>query len=181
MAIGAGEQHIQWCSALVDQEVYLSSQLTSIGRVLACFCSSHRSGRVLGIHRLPPPADPAALGSVVLDHPFDQLLEDAHPPPSLEVRQMLWIRPHDHAAAFSSLPSTSSPFSNLAPALTNATKSAPLSFLHLCSAASINLKFIAKPARLEPGPLVMSVLALTGANTDSIGLVVRRWRQCSAG
>jgi hypothetical protein len=37
-------------------------------------------------------------------------------------RQMLWIRPHDHAAAFSSLPSTSSPFSNLAPALTNATK-----------------------------------------------------------
>ena len=37
-------------------------------------------------------------------------------------RQMLWIRSHDHAAAFSSLPSTSSPFSNLAPALTNATK-----------------------------------------------------------
>ena len=35
---------------------------------------------------------------------------------------MLWIRPHDHAAAISSLPSTSSPFSNLAPALTNATK-----------------------------------------------------------
>ena len=43
------------------------------------------------------------------------------------------------------------------------------------------LKIIANPARQEPGPLMMSVLALTGANTDSIGLVVRRCRQCSAG
>ncbi len=49
----------------------------------------------------------------------------------------------DHAASFSSFscssPSTSSPFTNLAPALTNATSPAPVSFLHLPSAASINL------------------------------------------
>jgi hypothetical protein len=37
-------------------------------------------------------------------------------------RQELWIGFSDHAATFSSLPSTSSPFSNLAPALTSATK-----------------------------------------------------------
>jgi hypothetical protein len=43
------------------------------------------------------------------------------------------------------------------------------------------LKIIANPACLEPGPLVMSVLALTGANVDYMGLVVRRCIQCWAG
>src|SRR5215204_2039322 len=52
--------------------------------VLARFFSSHRSGRTLGIHRLPSPAHPAALSGVVLDHPLHQLLEEAHAPPSLE-------------------------------------------------------------------------------------------------
>ena len=37
-------------------------------------------------------------------------------------RQMLWIGLHDHAATFSSLPSTNSPLLNSAPALTNATR-----------------------------------------------------------
>ena len=37
-------------------------------------------------------------------------------------RQMLWIRLHDHAATFSSVPSTNFPFLNLAPALTSATR-----------------------------------------------------------
>jgi len=37
------------------------------------------------------------------------------------------------------------------------------------------------PAALEPGPLVTRVRSLTVANVDSIGFVVRRWIQCSAG
>ncbi len=36
--------------------------------------------------------------------------------------QELWIRSRDHAATLSSLPSTSSPFLNSAPALTSATR-----------------------------------------------------------
>ncbi len=51
---------------------------------------------------------------------------------------MLWIGLHDHAATFSSLPSTNSPLLNSAPALTNATRWDPVSFLHLPSATSIN-------------------------------------------
>ena len=39
----------------------------------------------------------------------------------------------------------------------------------------------AKPAFREPAPLVCRVRALTPAKGDSMGLVVRRWRQCSAG
>jgi hypothetical protein len=54
-------------------------------------------------------------------------------------RQELWIGFSSHAASFSSLPSTNSPFSNLAPALTSATRWAPVNFLHLLSAASISL------------------------------------------
>jgi hypothetical protein len=61
------------------------------------------------------------VGSVVLINTFTVEPEEADQLQE-RYRQMLWIRPHDHAAAFSSLPSTSSPFSNLAPALTNATK-----------------------------------------------------------
>ncbi len=37
-------------------------------------------------------------------------------------RQILWIGFSGHAATFSSVPSTSSPFVNSAPALTNATR-----------------------------------------------------------
>ena len=57
---------------------------------------------------------------------------------TLRYRQMLWIGLHDHAATFSSLPSTNSPLLNSAPALTNATRWDPVSFLHLPSATSIN-------------------------------------------
>src|SRR5215203_4658378 len=48
------------------------------------FSHPQRSWRVLGIHRLPLPRDPTARFSVVLSHALHQLLEDAHPPPSLE-------------------------------------------------------------------------------------------------
>ena len=40
---------------------------------------------------------------------------------------------------------------------------------------------MAKAADLEPAPQVLVVRALTVAKVDSMGLVVRRWTQCSAG
>src|SRR5213078_1574802 len=40
---------------------------------------------------------------------------------------------------------------------------------------------MASPAVLEPGPLVTLVRSRTVAKVDSIGLVVLRWIQCSAG
>jgi hypothetical protein len=43
------------------------------------------------------------------------------------------------------------------------------------------LNTIASPVSLVPGPLVTLVLALTGENELSMGFVVRRWTQCSAG
>jgi hypothetical protein len=87
---------------------------------------------------------------------------------------MLWIGLSSHAASFSSFLSTNSPFTNFAPARTSGTRWGPLILRHLPSAASSSLKIIATPAALDPGPFVTSVLALTGANVDSIGLVVRR-------
>ena len=48
-------------------------------------------------------------------------------------------------------------------------------------AARSSLKAMARPALREPAPLVFFVRAFTVANGDSIGLVVRRWTQCSAG
>jgi hypothetical protein len=40
---------------------------------------------------------------------------------------------------------------------------------------------MASPAAFEPDPLVTLVRWRTVAEVDSIGLVVRRWIQCSAG
>jgi len=48
-------------------------------------------------------------------------------------------------------------------------------------ADSISLNAIASAAALDPWPLVTFVRSLTVANVDSIGLVVRRCTQCSAG
>ena len=48
-------------------------------------------------------------------------------------------------------------------------------------AASISLNAMASPAAREPGPLVTLVRSRTVANVDSIGFVVLRWIQCSAG
>src|SRR5215203_3448261 len=84
VAISPGEYHRKRSASLVYQEVYLCTLLAPISGVLARFFSSHRSGRVLGIHCLPLPRDPTALFGIVLDHPLHQLLEDAHPPPPLE-------------------------------------------------------------------------------------------------
>ena len=40
---------------------------------------------------------------------------------------------------------------------------------------------MARPAAREPGPLVTLVRSRTVAKVDSMGLVVFRWTQCSAG
>ena len=48
-------------------------------------------------------------------------------------------------------------------------------------ADSISLNAIARAAAFDPWPLVTLVRSLTVAKVDSIGLVVRRCTQCSAG
>src|SRR5829696_894068 len=90
---------------------------------------------------------------------------------------------HDHAATSptSSGRSTITPFSNRAPARTSATRCGPLTARQRPWAASSSLNAIANPAALEPGPLVTRVLARTGAKVDSIGLLVFKCTQCSAG
>ena len=48
-------------------------------------------------------------------------------------------------------------------------------------ADSMSLKAMAMPAVREPGPLVTRWRSRTVAKVYSIGLVVLRWAQCSAG
>ena len=48
-------------------------------------------------------------------------------------------------------------------------------------ADSMSLNAIARPEAREPGPLVTLLLCRTVARVDSIGFVVRRCTQCSAG
>ena len=67
------------------------------------------------------------------------------------------------------------------PARTRATRCGPLTARQRPSAASSSLNTIARPASVLPGPLVTLVLARTGEKLLSMGLVVRRCSQCSAG
>ena len=73
------------------------------------------------------------------------------------------------------------PFSKRAPARTSATRWGALTARQRAWAASMSLNAIATPAALEPGPLVTRCRSRTVAKVDSIGFVVRRWIQCSAG
>src|ERR1700684_3841351 len=77
--------------------------------------------------------------------------------------------------------STSLPLTKTAPARTRATRCGALTARHRSWRDSISLKPMATAAAREPGPLVILVRCLTVANLDSIGLVVHRWTQCSAG
>ena len=91
-----------------------------------------------------------------------------------------------HAACVSPLVDSSgrsmrTPFSNFAPALTSATRWAELAARQRCCADSMSLKAIAIPAAREPGPLVTRYRSRTVAKVESIGLVVRKWIQCSLG
>ncbi|QYC41824.1 hypothetical protein Nocox_21090 [Nonomuraea coxensis DSM 45129] len=69
----------------------------------------------------------------------------------------------------------------VAQARTKATRWGALTARQRAWADSISLNAIASPAARDPGPLVTLVRCRTVANVDSIGLVVRRWTQCSAG
>src|SRR5215204_2190636 len=84
VAIGSGEDDRDGSALLVDEEVYLRSEFSPVGWIVAHFLASQRSRGVLGVHRLPLPADPSALPGVVLSHPPHELLEDAHLSPSLK-------------------------------------------------------------------------------------------------
>ena len=77
--------------------------------------------------------------------------------------------------------STSLPLEKVAPARTRATRCGALTARQRLWAASMSLNAIASPAAREPGPLVTFVRSRTVENVDSIGFVVRRWIQCSAG
>ena len=78
--------------------------------------------------------------------------------------------------------STSLPFSMVAPARTWATRCGALTARQQAWAGSMSLNALATPAAaLEPGPLVTRWRSLTVAKVDSIGLVLRRWIQCSVG
>src|SRR5215204_4314124 len=77
--------------------------------------------------------------------------------------------------------STSLPRSNRAPARTRATRWGAFTARQRVWAASMSLNAIARPAAFDPGPLVTLVRCRTVAKVDSIGFVVRRCTQCSAG
>ena len=73
------------------------------------------------------------------------------------------------------------PSMNLTPRMTSGMIFDALSSLHLREAESMSLKTIVRQAILDPLPLVRRCRSRTVANVDSIGLVVRKCTQCSAG
>jgi hypothetical protein len=73
------------------------------------------------------------------------------------------------------------PLMNVAPARTRATRWGALTARQRSCAASMSLNAMARPAARDPGPRVILVRCLTVAKVYSIGLVVRRCTQCSAG
>ena len=77
--------------------------------------------------------------------------------------------------------STSLPLSNRAPARTSATRWGALTARQRDCAASISLNAMAIPAPRDPGPLVILLRLRTVEKVDSIGFVVLRCTQCSAG
>ena len=84
VAVGSAEHDRDGSCAPIHQMVHLRPELAPVGGTFPGFLASQRGCRVLGIHRLPPPADPCTLFGIVVGHPLHQLLEDAHLPPALE-------------------------------------------------------------------------------------------------
>src|SRR4029450_329282 len=78
-------------------------------------------------------------------------------------------------------PPATPPLSEPAPARPSPTRWGPLTARQRSWADSSSLNAIASPAALLPGPLVTRVRARTGEKVDSIGLLVFRCSQCSAG
>jgi RNA-directed DNA polymerase len=98
--------------------------------------------------------------------------------------QELWNE-GDQAATFfrfrDGCGSTRVPSLKSTPARTSGTSSAPSRRRQWPWAACSSLNAITSPAVREPAPLVTPSRSRTVANVDSIGLVVRRCFQCSAG
>lgn len=92
-----------------------------------------------------------------------------------EYGQELWTGVFQ-AAGFSLMPSMKT-----TPFTTSDNSGEPFNDRHPFDALSISLNTIVRHAARLPLPLVLSCLSRTVENTDSIGLVVRMWTQCSAG
>lgn len=73
------------------------------------------------------------------------------------------------------------PRSKRAPARTRATRWGAFTARQRVWADSTSLTTIARVAAREPAPLVTLVRRRTVAKVDSMGFVVPRWIQCSAG
>ena len=80
------------------------------------------------------------------------------------------------AAGFSLMPSLKT-----VPLTTSTRSGDPFNDRQPFDALSISLNTIVRHATRLPLPLVLSCRSRTVENTDSIGLVVRMWTQCSAG
>jgi hypothetical protein len=78
-------------------------------------------------------------------------------------------------------PFFSIPFTNFTPFITSAKRSGRCKRIHLFSAHWYNLNAIVITVLPEKQPLTLAVLNRTVAKVDSLGLVVRICRQCSAG
>lgn len=81
--IGAGDMNGQGSASLVDQNVDLASEFSSISRILAGIFATQGGWTVATIHSLPDPTD-MARSSVVPEHRGQDLLEDPLPAPGLE-------------------------------------------------------------------------------------------------
>lgn len=76
MAVRTGNEHCQWCAALVHQQVYFATALTAISRVSACRVAAQRGRTAFAVERLPTPFDLTFLG-IELDHNVHDLVENA--------------------------------------------------------------------------------------------------------
>ena len=78
-------------------------------------------------------------------------------------------------------PLSFTPSQKRTPLITSGNNSDPFNARHLFEADSVSLNTIVRHAMREPHPFVRTVRSRTVANVDSIGFVVRRCPQCSAG
>src|SRR5215213_1835831 len=87
----------------------------------------------------------------------------------------------DQATLCDGVGRTSAPSWNLTPAMTFGNWFSPISRRQVFAAAMTSLNTIIRAVVGDNEPLVRTVRCRTVANTLSIGFVVRRWIQCSAG
>ena len=83
MAVGAGNENGQRCTAFVNQQVDFAAAFPSIRRVLARLLAAQRGRTALAVNRLPLPFDRTFLG-VELDHDAHDSVKDTQSLPGLE-------------------------------------------------------------------------------------------------